>query len=135
MVDGADAVAARARELGATCTRRRSTCCSVGRMAVIQDPQGAFFVPWEPRDHVGASLVNQAGALVWNELQSPDLGLLRRLLRRAVRLARGGVHGQAAGELSDDQERRAYNGGIRELTPPAPPNWLVYFGIEDLERR
>jgi hypothetical protein len=38
-------------------------------MAVIQDPQGAFFMLWQPRDHIGASLVNAPGALVWNELK------------------------------------------------------------------
>ena len=42
-------------------------------MAVIQDPQGAFFMLWEPREHIGAELVNAAGALTWNELYVPDI--------------------------------------------------------------
>ncbi len=42
-------------------------------MAVIQDPQGAYFMVWQPHDHNGAALVNAPGALVWNELASPDL--------------------------------------------------------------
>ena len=45
----------------------------VGRMAVIQDPQGAFFMVWEPKQHIGASLVNAPGALAWNELATPDM--------------------------------------------------------------
>ena len=42
-------------------------------MAVIQDPRGAFFLVWQPRQHIGASLVNEPGAMVWNELVTPDL--------------------------------------------------------------
>ncbi len=42
-------------------------------MGVIQDPQGAYFIAWEPGERPGASLVNAPGALVWNDLQSPDI--------------------------------------------------------------
>jgi predicted enzyme related to lactoylglutathione lyase len=132
-VDSADAVAERARELGATVHAPPFDVMTVGRMAVIQDPQGAYFMPWEPRDHIGAALVNQPGALVWNELQSPDLDASAEFY--------GGLFGWELEESAGTQERYlmiknadAYNGGIRELTPPAPPNWLVYFGVEDVER-
>ena len=27
----------------------------------------------------------------------------------------------------------ANNGGMRDLTPPSPPSWLVYFGVEDVD--
>ena len=41
-------------------------------MAVIQDPQGAFF--WSgSRAAPGADLVNAPGALCWNELGTPDM--------------------------------------------------------------
>jgi predicted enzyme related to lactoylglutathione lyase len=39
-----------------------------GRMSVVQDPMGALFVLWEAREHFGARLVNEPGALCWNEL-------------------------------------------------------------------
>ncbi len=132
-VDSADAVAERASELGATVHAPPFDVMSVGRMAVIQDPQGAFFMPWEPREHFGAALVNQPGALVWNELQSPDLD------------ASAAFYGDLFGwelEEADGMDQRylmikngdANNGGIRGLTPPSPPNWLVYFGVEDVEQ-
>jgi predicted enzyme related to lactoylglutathione lyase len=132
-VESADAVAERASELGATVHAPPFDVMSVGRMAVIQDPQGAFFMPWEPRDHIGAGLVNQPGALVWNELQSPDLD------------GSAAFYGDLLGWQTEDSSTalgrylmikngEAYNGGMRELTPPSPPNWLVYFGVEDVER-
>ena len=132
-VDSADAVADRAKELGATLHAPPFEVMSVGRMAVIQDPQGAYFMPWEPRDHFGAALVNQPGALVWNELQSPDLD------------ASAAFYGPLFGwELEESpgalgrylmiKNGDSYNGGMRELTPPSPPNWLTYFAAEDLEQ-
>jgi len=72
-VEDADATAARAGELGATVHAPPFDVMDVGRMAVIQDPQGAFFMLWQPKSHIGAGLVNEPGALCWNELQSPDV--------------------------------------------------------------
>lgn len=43
-----------------------------GRMAVAADPAGAVFGLWEPAAHIGAELVNEPGAVVWNELLSRD---------------------------------------------------------------
>ena len=105
---------------------------SVGRMAVIQDPQGAFFMLWQPREHIGAGLVNAPGALVWNELQSPDLDASASFY--------GDLFGWQVEQADEMQDRYLSiknagdnNGGMRELTPPSPPNWLVYFGVEDVE--
>ena len=72
-VDSADAAADRAQKLGATVHAPAFDVMDVGRMAVIQDPQGAHFMVWEPKQHIGASLVNARGALTWNELASPDV--------------------------------------------------------------
>ena len=73
-VESADATADRAQKLGATVHAPPFDVMEAGRMAVIQDPQGAFFMVWEPRQHNGAGLVNAPGALCWNELASSDLG-------------------------------------------------------------
>src|SRR3954463_9545237 len=72
-VESADSAPARAGELGAPVHAPPFDVMDVGRMAVIQDPQGAFFMVWEPRASIGAELVNEPGALVWNELATSDL--------------------------------------------------------------
>jgi uncharacterized protein len=131
-VQSADAVAERAKELGAAVHAPPFDVMTVGRMAVIQDPQGAYFMLWQPREHVGAGLVNAPGALVWNELQSPDLDASASFY--------GELFGWEVQDAEGMQERYltiknadANNGGMREVTPPAPPSWLTYFGIEDVE--
>lgn len=132
-VESADATADKAKELGATVHAPPFDVLEAGRMAVIQDPQGAFFLAWEPRRHFGAALVNEPGAMVWNELASPDLD------------ASTAFYSQLFGwsiEPADAPGPRylmikngdANNGGIRELSPPGmPPNWAVYFGTDDLD--
>ena len=46
-------------------------------MAFIQDPQGAVFAAWQPKQHIGARVKFEPGALTWNELQTsnPDAAI------------------------------------------------------------
>ena len=48
-----------------------------GRMAVVADPTGAPVALWQANRHIGATLVNEPGALIWNELitDKPDSAL------------------------------------------------------------
>src|ERR1700753_3602243 len=64
---------ARARSLGGSVHAPAFDVMEAGRMAVVQDPQGAYFMAWEAKENIGADLVNAPGALVWNELTTPDL--------------------------------------------------------------
>jgi len=131
-VQDADAVAARAKELGADVHAPPFDVMTVGRMAVIQDPQGAYFMPWQPRDQIGADLVNAPGALVWNELQSPDLDASAAFYGDLFGWKIEQSSGMADAYLTI-KNGDANNGGMRELTPPAPPSWLTYFGTEDID--
>src|SRR5580704_19609038 len=72
-VESADAAVDKATALGAAVHAPPFDVMEAGRMAVIQDPQGGFFMVWEPKLHIGASIVNAAGALSWNELATTDL--------------------------------------------------------------
>lgn len=130
-VDSADAVAERAKELGATVHAPAFDVFTSGRMAVIQDPQGAYFMLWQPGDHVGGALVNAPGALVWNELNSPDLDGSSAFYSALF----GWDIEQFAGmeDYLSIKVGAANNGGMRALVPPSPPNWLVYFGAEDID--
>jgi predicted enzyme related to lactoylglutathione lyase len=131
-VESADAAAERAQELGATVHAPAFDVLQAGRMAVIQDPQGAYVMVWEPREHIGAGLVNAAGALAWNELQSPDLDA-----SAAFYSALFGWEVQDAPGMTERylaiKNGSANNGGMRQATPGMPPAWLVYFGIDDID--
>jgi predicted enzyme related to lactoylglutathione lyase len=132
-VEDADEALERATALGATAHAPAFDVMEAGRMAVVQDPQGAYFLPWQARRQFGAALVNEPGAVVWNELQSPDLDASAAFYRE--------LFGWTVEPFADSPERYLSiknqgpnNGGMRELNPPdAPPHWLVYFGTEDID--
>jgi predicted enzyme related to lactoylglutathione lyase len=132
-VESADTAADRAGQLGATVHAPPFDVLDAGRMAVIQDPQGAFFMVWEPKRHIGATYVNGPGALSWNELSSPDVD--------ASAAFYGDLFGWTTEPFEGSPQRYLIiqnaghgNGGIRELgDQPAPPHWLAYFGIDDID--
>ncbi len=131
-VESADATAERAKELGATVHAPPFDVMDVGRMAVIQDPQGAHFELWEPKAHFGAALVNAPGALVWNELGTTDLDAAGAFYSGLFGWTVAPFEGSPEPYLSI-KNGDVNAGGMRAATPGAPPFWLAYFGVEDLD--
>jgi len=131
-VKSADDAVQRATSLGGTAHAPAFDVMDAGRMAVLQDPQNAYFMVWEPRTNIGAGLVNAPGTLVWNELTTPDLDASEDFY--------GGLFGWtteiAPGPMEYRVIKRAdggLNGGMRPPMPPGtPPFWLVYFGTADI---
>jgi uncharacterized protein len=132
-VESADDSAAKAGDLGGTVHAPPFDVMDVGRMAVIADPQGAFFMIWEPKSTIGAELVNVPGAFCWNELYTSDLDGAQGFY--------AGLFGWewTAFEQSPDpyfvvMNQGRGNGGVRGLAEPGmPSNWLVYFAVEDID--
>ena len=67
-----------------------------GRMAVLQDPTGAVFAIWQPRESIGAQVVNDPGALTMNQVNTTDTDAVESLLRGAVRVARSNARPSSA---------------------------------------
>jgi predicted enzyme related to lactoylglutathione lyase len=131
-VESADAVADKAKELGATVHAPPFDVLESGRMAVIQDPHGAFFMLWQPRQHFGAKLVNGPGALTWNELASPDLDASKAFYGALFGWTLEPFDG-GPGPYLVIRNGDAGNGGVRVANPGEPPNWSVYFGTDDID--
>ena len=130
-VESADATADSAQKLGATVHAPAFDVMDVGRMAVIQDPQGAFFMAWEPKRHIGASLVNAPGALTWNELVSHDLDAAADFYRELFGWQFEPMEG-AMPYLVIKTAEGQMNGGIRGAMENEPTYWLIYLGTEDV---
>jgi uncharacterized protein len=132
-VGSADECAERAKELGGTVHAPAFDVLDVGRMAAIQDPQGAFFFLWQPRLHFGAQLVNAPGAFCWNELNTTDLDAAQEFYSALL-----GWSTQPFGEGPDPylvvMNGENGNGGIRPAPDGMPPNWTVYFATDDVEK-
>jgi predicted enzyme related to lactoylglutathione lyase len=131
-VASADAAVERAKELGGTAHAPAFDVMDAGRMGVIQDTHGAFFAVWEPKQNIGAGLVNEPGALCWNELASPDFD--------ASTAFYGGLFGWEFEPFAESPQpylsiknQGRSNGGVREADEGPPPHWLVYFAVDDIE--
>lgn len=131
-VESADATASRASQLGATVLAEPFDVFDAGRMAVINDPQGAVVSIWQPKENHGAELVNDIGALAWNDLITPDTA--------AATSFYGDLFGwtieptpEAEGQYWTIQNGEAMNGGMMPAPPGQHPAWNLYFGVEDAE--
>jgi predicted enzyme related to lactoylglutathione lyase len=70
--DDCDRTAERARAAGGTLLVEPMDVMDQGRMAIVRDPVGAQFGLWQGRAHTGAQVVNEPGALVRNDLVTPE---------------------------------------------------------------
>ena len=134
--------AARVSAHGGTVFMPPMDVMEAGRMSLFADPAGAVVGLWQPKEHTGAQLVNEPGALCWNELITTDLDGGQGVLQGGVRLGRrgpgpsrraAGLHGVEAcrevGRGDDAQDRGDARGDAAELgrcTSPWPtrtPPW------------
>ena len=128
---GVDDQAPRVTELNGNLIAPPFDVLDAGRMALAADPTGAVFALWEPRDNIGAGLVNAPGALAWNELATTDV--------EAAKQFYADLFGWTYEELGGDTPMTYWvirngdrtNGGIRALSQfeqGSPPFWFPYFG-------
>lgn len=132
-VESADDAAGRAKGLGGTVHAPAFDVLDAGRMAVIQDPQGAFFMVWEPKRHIGAAIVNAHGALSWNELASPDVDASADFYRELFGWEIAPVEGMGVPYMAIRTAAGNGNGGIRPAQETEPCYWLVYLGTDDIK--
>lgn len=135
-VEDADATARRAGEVGGNVVSPAFDVLDAGRMAVLQDPTGAFFMAWEPRENIGAGRVNEPGCLTWNELGTTAVDTAARFYEdlfgwRTEAMDTGGGPAYTVVYVGERS-----NGGIREQSPEErvagiPANWMPYFVVPD----
>jgi predicted enzyme related to lactoylglutathione lyase len=72
-VESADQTASKVRDAGGGVVMEPFDVGEAGRMAVFSDPEGAAFCVWQARGHKGAKVVNEAGSLNFNGLNTRDV--------------------------------------------------------------
>jgi predicted enzyme related to lactoylglutathione lyase len=72
-VSDADETAAKVRAAGGNVLMEPFDVMEHGRMAVFSDPEGAAFCVWQAKQHKGATVVNEHGALNFNGLNTRDV--------------------------------------------------------------
>ena len=153
-VADADETAAKVRAAGGQVLGEPMDVTEAGRMAVCADPAGATFILWQPRRHRGATVVNQHGALNFNDLHTPDVAGAREFYGAVFGwdlLEMGGAGGMwALPAYGDFLERRTpgFRANVAQMGGPArfeevvasvtvnadaPAHWGVTFGVDDAD--
>ena len=135
-VTNADEVAKKAAQSGGKVPYPPMDVLDVGRMALLEDPTGAKVAIWQAKAHPGADLVNETGAMCWNELMTPNTEAAGRFYTATFGWT---------SELVDTSEDSTYTifkvgdtrvGGMMARPPrlkDVPPNWLTYFAVTSVD--
>jgi predicted enzyme related to lactoylglutathione lyase len=135
-VESADRSTEQATALGAVVMMEPADVMQAGRMAVIRDPTGASLALWEPREHIGADIVNLPGALCWNELQTRDTAAAQAFYTALFGWTAATTSGTAGSEYWELRNDGALAGGMMQIRPEwgdVAPNWAVYFAVDDCD--
>lgn len=135
-VTNADEAAARLKGLGATVLKEPFEVMEAGRMAVLQDPAGAVFLVWQAGQHEGAAIVDEIGALCWNELLTHDTAAAEAFYKSAFGwVAQTHPMGPAGNYTEFSCGGRTIAGmmAITEQMVGVPPHWLPYFQVADCD--
>ena len=123
-------------ELGGNVLMGPADVFDAGRMAMIQDATGAAVGLWQPKAHIGAQVFGEPGTLGWFELLTGDTDAAAKFY--------GGLlgwtsrSGSAAAEtdymeFQSDGQSVAGMMKIQEEWGEVPPNWGVYFVVDDAD--
>ena len=130
-VANADATAAKARSLGAKLLAEPFEVATYGRMAILQDSEGAVLAVWQAREHIGIGRINEPGALCWCELSTRDAEWAEKFY---TQLFGWGV--KRSPDYVEVMRGETPIGGIFPMTAEMagiPPHWGVYFQVGDCD--
>ena len=151
-VDDVEAAARKASDLGAMLLVEPMDVGGHGRMATVQDPDGAVFHLWQASGAIGAELVNEMGAYLWAELAVENFEAVRPFYEQMFdwRFEKMSMSSQPEGESGDAPsdappaggEEPPYwviyahdrmTGGLMETGGQMPTAWGVYFAVPDVD--
>ena len=131
-VASADDTAAKAKASGATLMKEPFDVFTLGRMAVIQDPTGAVFAIWEAKDNKGLGITHTSNSLCWNELLTNDTQKGADFYTNLF----GWTTEQFGGDYTIFKNDDPGVAGMFKILPemgPIPPNWTIYFAVDDCD--
>jgi predicted enzyme related to lactoylglutathione lyase len=133
-VASADETAAKAAASGGKVCAGPFDVMTFGRMAVLQDPTGATFMIWEPREHQGTTLACETGTLCWADLNSKDPAAAARFYTEVFGWeVAPGKDGTGYLHIKNGEEFIGGMPPVQFQNPNAPPHWLIYFLVADCD--
>jgi uncharacterized protein len=136
-VASAEAVAAKALELGAAIVAPVAETRGVARTAVVRDPAGGVVGLWEGRGHTGAALLDEPGSMWWAELVTREVPVAKTFYSNLVEW-------RAIDTLKYGIRYSVFKLGTDSLAGLLPigadwgvvsPYWQILFAVDDCDAR
>jgi predicted enzyme related to lactoylglutathione lyase len=107
-----------------------------GRMAYFTDPTGAYFGVWQGKQHQGAQLVDEPGAMIWHEVYTRDVNKARAFYERVMSAEARRLDAPGIDYWTFHRGPRLI-GGVMQMTaqfpPEIPSHWNTYFAVTDVD--
>jgi predicted enzyme related to lactoylglutathione lyase len=105
-------------------------------MAIALDPTGARFGIWQAESMIGMSLVDEPGAVAWNEQISREPDRAREFYGAVFGYTFDAMDGEAAYWTVTPPAATESVGGLgtwQGAVADAPPHWMTYFLVENVD--
>jgi predicted enzyme related to lactoylglutathione lyase len=108
---------------------------TLGTMAIAADLAGAVFGFWGHGDFFGATVVNEPGALTWNECNTNDTAAAAGFYQATFGLTATPMPGAEDYLILQVDDRGV--AGLQKIGDQfpegTPPHWLTWFAVDDTE--
>jgi predicted enzyme related to lactoylglutathione lyase len=131
-VNSVDDATAKVAAAGGTVAMEPFDVMDAGRMSFVMDPSGAAVALWQAGQHPGATLVNEPGTVVWNELITDNPAAMS-FYEQVLGVTTTTV------DMGEGKYTMFQVGGkeVGGTTPPrmagVPNHWHVYFAVADAD--
>jgi uncharacterized protein len=108
-----------------------------GTMVVIQDPSGAFLGIWQPQTMAGSTIVGEANAFGWGELNARGVDKAKPFYKKVFGWGEKNMDMGEGQEYTEFQLAGESIAGGMEMNPMVPAEvpsyWLAYFTVADVD--
>jgi hypothetical protein len=135
----ADALAKKIEAAGGKVVAPPFDVLESGRMAVFQDPTGAFISAWQPNEMFGAEVIGKSGAYGWAELNSRGIDKAKAFYEKVFGWTeKVSPMGEGQGDYTEFKHDGESIAGAMEMNPMVPKEvpsyWQIYFMTEDVDK-
>jgi predicted enzyme related to lactoylglutathione lyase len=134
--DDADETARKVTAAGGQVIAAPMDVMEYGRMAIFSDPTGAVFGVWQSKQHTGAQVVNETGAMAWHEVYTRDANKAREFYARVFGLEQRRLE-DAKIEYWTLHQGPTTVCGLMQMTDQfpkeVPSHWNTYFAVDDTD--
>jgi predicted enzyme related to lactoylglutathione lyase len=134
--ENADEIARKVSEAGGKIVVAPMDIMDQGRMGFFADPTGAHFGVWQGRQHQGAQIVDEPGAMTWHEVYTRDLPKARAFYTRVFGLEAKRLDAPGIDYWTLQQGPKTVCGSMQmteQFPPEVPSHWNTYFAVTDVD--